>query len=124
MDIQQHGCLLGGCVCPAWSTASCTGPGAALRPGLGTGDALADDSTRAASAAAADTPVPGTFRDVTAESGIEFTYRNGEEAGHYTMLESLGASRVEMVERNPKRHSVHFFMATPVFPTLFRFVWS
>jgi hypothetical protein len=30
------------------------------------------------------------FRDVTAESGLQFTHRNGEEAGHYTILESLG----------------------------------
>jgi hypothetical protein len=33
---------------------------------------------------------PGMFRDVTAESGIDFTYRNGEEADHYAILESLG----------------------------------
>src|SRR5207245_1912131 len=33
---------------------------------------------------------PGLFRDVTAESGVHFTYRNGEEAGHYAILESLG----------------------------------
>jgi hypothetical protein len=33
---------------------------------------------------------PGLFRDVTAETGIDFTYRNGEEAGHYAILESLG----------------------------------
>jgi RNA polymerase sigma factor (sigma-70 family) len=32
----------------------------------------------------------GFFRDVTDESGIHFTYRNGEEAGQYTILESLG----------------------------------
>jgi hypothetical protein len=32
----------------------------------------------------------GFFRDVTDESGIRFTYRNGEEAGQYTILESLG----------------------------------
>lgn len=30
------------------------------------------------------------FRDITADSGIDFTYRNGEEAGHYAILESLG----------------------------------
>jgi hypothetical protein len=30
------------------------------------------------------------FRDVTAESGVSFTYRNGEEAGHFVILESLG----------------------------------
>ena len=34
---------------------------------------------------------PGAiFRDVTTDSGIDFTYRNGEEAGHYAILESLG----------------------------------
>jgi len=30
------------------------------------------------------------FRDMTEESGIRFTYRNGQEAGHYAILESLG----------------------------------
>jgi hypothetical protein len=30
------------------------------------------------------------YRDVTAQSGISFTYRNGEEAGHFAILESLG----------------------------------
>jgi hypothetical protein len=30
------------------------------------------------------------FRDTTAESGVSFTYRNGEEADHYSILESLG----------------------------------
>jgi hypothetical protein len=33
---------------------------------------------------------PGVFEDVTAASGINFTYRNGQEAGHYAILESLG----------------------------------
>ncbi len=33
---------------------------------------------------------PALFRDVTADSGLDFTYRNGEEAGLYTILESLG----------------------------------
>jgi hypothetical protein len=33
---------------------------------------------------------PGYFEDVTAGSGLTFTYRNGEEAGHATILESLG----------------------------------
>jgi hypothetical protein len=32
----------------------------------------------------------GIFRDVTQESGIAFTYRNGEEANHLAILESLG----------------------------------
>jgi enediyne biosynthesis protein E4 len=30
------------------------------------------------------------FADRTADSGIDFTYRNGEEADHYSILESLG----------------------------------
>ena len=30
------------------------------------------------------------FIDVTASSGVSFTYRNGEEADHYAILESLG----------------------------------
>jgi enediyne biosynthesis protein E4 len=30
------------------------------------------------------------FQDVTAQSGVGFTYHNGEEAGHCTLLESLG----------------------------------
>jgi hypothetical protein len=30
------------------------------------------------------------FRDVTAESGVHVTYHNGEEADHYSILESLG----------------------------------
>ena len=34
--------------------------------------------------------VPPWFRDVTAASGIDFTYRNGEEAQQYTLLETLG----------------------------------
>jgi hypothetical protein len=30
------------------------------------------------------------FQDVTARSGVDFTCRNGEEAGHLTLLESVG----------------------------------
>ena len=38
-----------------------------------------------------DPPVePQLFEDVTVQSGIDFTYRNGEEANHYAILESLG----------------------------------
>src|SRR5229473_1125599 len=33
---------------------------------------------------------PGYFEDVTRGSGIDCTYRNGEEAGLATILESLG----------------------------------
>jgi hypothetical protein len=38
---------------------------------------------------AADQP-PGIFEDLTTQSGVNFTYRNGEEAGHLAILESLG----------------------------------
>src|SRR5262245_7040961 len=33
---------------------------------------------------------PALFRDMTVASGIQFSYRNGEEANHYSILESLG----------------------------------
>lgn len=33
---------------------------------------------------------PPWFKDVTAGSGIDFTYRNGEEADRYSILESVG----------------------------------
>lgn len=33
---------------------------------------------------------PPWFEDVTKASGIDFTYRNGEEANHFAILESLG----------------------------------
>ncbi|HVK12633.1 MAG TPA: CRTAC1 family protein [Gemmataceae bacterium] len=33
---------------------------------------------------------PAAFEDVTAVSGVDFTYRNGEDADRYTILESLG----------------------------------
>ena len=33
---------------------------------------------------------PFRFEEVTKGSGVDFTYRNGEEAGHRTILESLG----------------------------------
>jgi enediyne biosynthesis protein E4 len=37
-----------------------------------------------------DPPGPALLRDMTATSGIDFTYKNGEETNHYTILESLG----------------------------------
>lgn len=33
---------------------------------------------------------PPIFEDVTAKCGIDFTYRNGEEAGNFAIIESLG----------------------------------
>lgn len=50
------------------------------------------------SSKAPDTPLPPEeepvgpilLEDVTAASGIDFTYRNGEEADHYAIIETLG----------------------------------
>ncbi len=45
----------------------------------------------APSRAEPDEPAPtAIFRDVTAECGIRAEYRNGEEAGHFAILETLG----------------------------------
>jgi hypothetical protein len=41
-------------------------------------------------ASATAAPGQGFFADVTAQTGIEFTYRNGQEAGNLAILESLG----------------------------------
>jgi hypothetical protein len=41
-------------------------------------------------AARAEDAGPPLFRDITKTSGIDFTYRNGEEPGHLAILESLG----------------------------------
>jgi hypothetical protein len=40
--------------------------------------------------AAALAKLPTVFTDVTERAGIQFQYRNGEEANHYSILESLG----------------------------------
>lgn len=40
--------------------------------------------------ATAPDPGPGLFREVTADAGVHATYRNGQEADHYAILESLG----------------------------------
>src|SRR5437868_4878189 len=39
---------------------------------------------------AADPPGPPLFRDMTALSGLDFTYRNGEEMDNRSILESVG----------------------------------
>ncbi len=41
-------------------------------------------------ACAVEKPAPGLFRDVTANSGVDITYRNGAEAGHYSIMEVVG----------------------------------
>jgi hypothetical protein len=56
------------------------------------GRPAADPSAPAPATATDDgDPIRGPlFTDVTASSGVNFTYRNGEEANHYSILESLG----------------------------------
>jgi len=62
-------------VFPCVSLVSCQKPAEVVRP-------------------AEDPPDPWTgspiFEDVTARSGIDFKFRNGEEANHYIIVESLG----------------------------------
>jgi hypothetical protein len=38
----------------------------------------------------AGTVLANIYRDITAQAGIDFTYHNGQDAGHYAILESLG----------------------------------
>src|SRR5206468_2004182 len=57
--------------------------------GNGSGPTNATVSSTPSSNSRSSTPQP-YFEDMTARSGIAFTYRNGEEAGHFTMLETLG----------------------------------
>ena len=80
------------------SDASIRGPAlAAIAAGLATialgcGRAAAPPPAPPVSAGnAVASPTDGPwFRDATADWGIDFTYRNGEEANHYTLLESVG----------------------------------
>lgn len=69
---------------------------AVLLAGVVAGVALSrrDGAPPAAGPAEPSPPTPAAdtawFRDVTADVGIDFTYRNGQEANHYAILESLG----------------------------------
>lgn len=56
------------------------------------GWALSGTDQPAAEQVPADPPAAGPpwFRDVTAPSGLDLAYRNGEEADRYSILESLG----------------------------------
>ena len=62
----------------------------ALYVGLRAPEPLSPASTRPSTGDAPTTTGPPVFTDVTAGSGLNFTYRNGEEANHYAILESLG----------------------------------
>ena len=46
------------------------------------------DKSLPGSSGSVDSPV--RFEEISESSGVEFTYRNGEEAGHFAILESLG----------------------------------
>jgi hypothetical protein len=47
-------------------------------------------TTPVADSPPAEAAGPAFFEDVTPASGVKFTYKNGEEAGHFAILESLG----------------------------------
>src|SRR5438128_6691566 len=72
------------------SSRRCAGLGVALAAGallspLGcTSDPRNDPAPNPAAAG------PVLFRDLTADSGVNAVYKNGEEAKHYAILESLG----------------------------------
>lgn len=59
--------------------------------GTATSQSSGETSSHATSGSQADRIVdPPQFVEVTSKTGIDFTYRNGEEAGHFSILESLG----------------------------------
>jgi hypothetical protein len=51
---------------------------------------------------------PPYFEDVTKPAGIEFTYRNGEEAGHFAIIESLGGGVALFDYDNDGRIDLYF----------------
>src|SRR5262249_3941285 len=63
------------------------GTGLGVRSGISGGDAWADERSNQRPP---DSAAPDGFRDIAVQAGIDFRYRNGEEAGHCTVLESLG----------------------------------
>jgi hypothetical protein len=62
----------------------------------GCGNPSAPGPTAPAPTAAASAPI---FADVTPGSGVDFTYRNGEEANYYAMIETLGGG-VALIDYN------------------------
>lgn len=66
-----------------------TSPSPVEPPGAG-GSSHAPAGAAAPDARRAPVKTLARFRDVTHDAGIEFVYRNGEEAGHFSILESLG----------------------------------
>jgi hypothetical protein len=70
--------LLGGTLLGITACQCQNGPSTAPSPG--------DDGT----APSPQPTGPPIYEDVTRSCGIDFTYRNGQEAGHFAILESLG----------------------------------
>lgn len=67
--------------------------GIGLGVGLGAGGCSSSSSTPVAPDIVTDEPAvtgPTWLKDATADSGLAFTYRNGEEANNYAIIESLG----------------------------------
>ena len=61
---------------------------------LGRGPGADQSAGGAAAPPAAREYIPvDLFQDITENSGVHFTYHNGEEAEQYTMLETLGGVR-------------------------------
>lgn len=60
--------------------------------GAPSGGSASTAASRPAPVAAAASPIEtlARFTDVTEAAGVRFTYRDGQEAGHYAILESLG----------------------------------
>src|SRR6266566_213255 len=68
-------------------------PLALLLAGLLLGLASCNHSATAPPPEIGDAPVPAGppfFKDLSASAGVNITYKNGEEAGHLAILESLG----------------------------------
>src|SRR4051812_47608817 len=84
---------LAGTALAVWLAAR-SGPGRTTRPPglLGRPPGLSDRPPGLSDRPPAPVPSPSPFQfsDRTRESGIDFTYHNGEEAGLRTILESLG----------------------------------
>ena len=81
------------CLSLAVSAGGCAGCGTDSGPGTH-GDSRQSAPLHTSTSSAVDAPAPiktqARFADVTRESRVGFVYRNGEEAGHFSIVESLG----------------------------------
>jgi enediyne biosynthesis protein E4 len=53
-------------------------------------DALPDETKQYLVRDSKGEPLTDIYRDITTQSGVDFTFHNGEEAQHYAIIESLG----------------------------------